>query len=99
MRKILLALAVTLAASTASRALPGVGYSEFGAAGSVVQHRQNLPGGFAGSGQGNLPEGKVILAKGDKTGTGPGAGGHKGQKKGAQHGKQHDNKGKGKGKS
>ena len=39
-------------------------------------------GGVAGSDEGGLLGGKVILAKGDRTGTGPGAGGQKGQKKG-----------------
>lgn|SRR5947209_7656845 len=97
MRKILLALAVTLGASTASMALSPVGGSEFGVARGVVQDRQTLPGGLAGTDQGNFLGGKVILAKGDKSGTGPGAGGHKGQKKGGGHGKQpKDNKGKGK---
>ena len=39
--------------------------------------------------------GNVILAKGDKSGTGPGAGGHKGQKKAERKGGQHSGEEKG----
>jgi hypothetical protein len=92
MRKIILALAVTFVAPTALTALPATGDSQFGAAGGTIQQRQTLPGGVAGSDQGDFLGGKVILAKGDKTGTGPGAGGHKGEKKGGKHGKQHEDK-------
>jgi hypothetical protein len=48
-------------------------------------------GGVAGSDHG----GNVILAKGDKSGTGPGAGGHKGQKKAERKGGQHTGEEKG----
>jgi hypothetical protein len=50
-----------------------------------------MPPGLIGSDHGDLG-GKVILARGDKSGTGPGAGGHKGQKKGGEHGKQKKDK-------
>jgi hypothetical protein len=104
MRRTILVLTVifcaptTVMALTAGRAL--VGESELGAAGIATQPGQIAPGGIAGSGdQGSLGP-NVILAKGDKSGTGPGAGGHKGAHKGERKGGQkHDNdKGKGKGK-
>jgi len=92
MRRTIFALTVIFLAPTAAMALPAggelVGDSELGAAGAAVQKRQILPGGVAGSDQGGFLGGKVILAKGDKTGTGGGHGGHKGQKKGGNHGKQ-----------
>ena len=82
MRRAMFALTVIFLAPTAAMALPAGGDSELGAAGSAVQNRQILPGGVAGSDQADFLGGKVILAKGDKSGTGPGAGGQKGQKKG-----------------
>ena len=101
MRRTILALTVIFLAPTAVMALTSdrelVGDSELGAAGGAIQKRQIAPGGVAGSGQGGFLGDNVILAKGDKTGTGPGHGGHKGQKKGGQHGGQHG-KGKPKGK-
>jgi len=81
MRRAFFAFAVVCLAP-AVMALPGGRGSELGAAGSAVQNRQILPGGIAGSHEGGLLGDKVILAKGDRTGTGPGAGGQKGQKKG-----------------
>ena len=81
MRRAIFAFTVVLLAP-AVMALPAGGDSELGAAGSAVEKRQILPGGVAGSDEGGLLSGKVILAKGDRTGTGPGAGGRKGQKKG-----------------
>jgi hypothetical protein len=81
MRRAIFALTVIFSAPTAAMALPAGGDSESGAAGGAVQQRQILPGGVAGS-DGGLLRGEVILAKGDRTGTGPGAGGQKGQKKG-----------------
>ncbi|WP_024513484.1 hypothetical protein [Bradyrhizobium sp. ARR65] len=76
-------------ALTAERAL--VGDSELGAAGVAIQQGQIAPGDVAGSGHGGFLGGNVILAKGDKSGTGPGLGGHKGahkaEGKGGQHGK------------
>ena len=90
MRRTILAFAVIVLAPTAVMALPAVGALVGGVAGPAVQERQLFPGAVTGSDQG-VSGGIVILAKGDKSGTGPGAGGHKGQKKGGQHGKQHGN--------
>jgi len=96
MRRKMFVLTAILLSPTAAMALPAGGALVGGAAGAAVQERQLSPGDIAGSDQGALG-GNVILAKGDKSGTGPGAGGHKGQKKGGGHGKQpKDNKGKGK---
>ena len=86
MRRTVFAFTVVVLAPTAAMALPAVGALVGGAAGASVQERQVAPGSDQG-----LWGGNVILAKGDKSGTGPGAGGHKGQKKGGQHGKQHGN--------
>ena len=89
MRRTILALTVIFLAPTAVMAMaPGrtlVGDSELGAAGAGIH--QIAPGGVAGIGQGGFLGGNVILAKGDKKGTGPGLGGHKGQHK-------HENKGR-----
>ena len=90
MRRTILAFTLVVLAPTAVMALPAVGALVGGVAGPAVQERQLLPGAVTGSDQG-VWGGTVILAKGDKSGTGPGAGGHKGQKKGGQHGKQHGN--------
>jgi hypothetical protein len=91
MRRTILAFTVVVLAPTAAMALPAVGALVGGAAGASVQERQIAPGTVSVSDQGSW-SGNVILAKGDKSGTGPGAGGHKGQKKGGQHGKQHKDK-------
>ena len=93
MRRTILALAVFVLAPTAAMASTsgrelGVGDS----AGAAFRKYQIAPGGFAGSDQGGYLGGKLILAKGDQGGTGPGAGGHKGQKKGGHHGKQKEGK-------
>lgn len=72
----------TVMALTAGRAL--VGDSELGAAGVATQQDQITPGGIAGSGHQDF----LILAKGDKSGTGPGAGGHKGAHKAERKGGQ-----------
>jgi hypothetical protein len=95
MRRTILALTVIFLAPTAVMALTAgrelVGDSELGAAGAAIQKRQIAPGGVAGSGHGGFLGGNVILAKGDKSGTGPGLGGHKGEKKGEHKGGQkHD---------
>ena len=91
MRRTILVLTIiscaptTVMALTAERAL--VGDSELGAAGVAIQQGQIAPGGIAGSGH----QGNVVLAKGDKSGTGPGAGGHKGAHKAERKGGQkHD---------
>ena len=81
MRRAIFASTVVLLAP-AVMALAAGGDSELRAAGNAVQERQILPGGVAGSDEGGLLSGNVILAKGDRTGTGPGAGGQKGLKKG-----------------
>jgi hypothetical protein len=81
-------LAATILAVTAV-----TGYTA-GAAlvGDPTQNTQ-VRSGIAGADHG----GNVILAKGDKSGTGPGSGGHKGAHKGEGKGKQHgEEKGKGK---
>jgi hypothetical protein len=86
MRRTILALTVIFLAPTAVMALTAgreIGDSELGAA-AAIQKRQIAPGDVAGSGHG----GNVILAKGDKSGTGPGHGGHKGAKKGERKGGQ-----------
>ena len=59
-----------------------------------IQKRQIAPG-VAGSGQGGSSAGNLILAKGDRSGAGPGLGGQKGQKKGGGKGKQKEAKDKG----
>ena len=94
MRRTILALTVIFLAPTAVMALTAgreqVRDSELGAA-ADIQKRQIAPGDVAGSGHGGLLGGNVILAKGDKSGTGPGHGGHKGAKKGEKKGGQkHD---------
>ncbi len=105
MRRTILVLTIIFCAPTAVMALTAgralVGDCELGAAGAAIQQGQIAPGGIAGSDHEGFLGGNVILAKGDKSGTGPGAGGHKGAHK-AEHkgGQKHDedNKGKGKGK-
>jgi hypothetical protein len=92
MRRMILALTVIFLAPTAVMALTSgqeqVGDPELGAAGAAIQKRQIALGDVAGSGHGG---GNVILAKGDKSGTGPGLGGHKGAKKHEHKGGQkHD---------
>ena len=90
MRRTILALTVIFLAPTAVMAMtagPGlVGGSELGAAGAGIQ--QIAPGGVAGIGHGGFLGGNVILAMGDKSGTGPGKGGHKGQHKAERKGGQ-----------
>ncbi|MEK9278574.1 MULTISPECIES: hypothetical protein [unclassified Bradyrhizobium] len=95
MRKTILALTVIFLAPTAVMALTAsreqVGAPELGATGAAIQKRQVAPGDVAGSGHGGILGGNVILAKGDKSGTGPGRGGHKGAHKGEHKGGQkHD---------
>jgi hypothetical protein len=90
MRRTILALTVIFLAPTAVMALTAgqqVGDSELGAA-AAIQKRQIAPGDVAGSSDGGFSAGNVILAKGDKSGTGPGRGGHKGAKKGERKGGQ-----------
>jgi hypothetical protein len=90
MRRLPLALMVVFLAPTAVMAMAGresVGDSVLGAPGAAVQQGQPAPGSLAGTGH-RGPGENVILAKGDKTGTGPGHGGHKGQHKGEKKGGQ-----------
>src|SRR5205807_3754376 len=76
MRRTILALTVIFLAPTAVMAMTAgrelVGDPELGAAGAAIQKRQIAPGGVAGIGHGGFLGGNVILAKGDKKGTGPG---------------------------
>jgi len=92
MRRTILALTVIFLAPTAVMALTAgreqAGDPQSGAAATAIQKRQIAPGDVAGSGQGGCLEGKVILAKGDKSGSGPGRGGHKGAHKGERKGGQ-----------
>lgn len=86
MRKTILAVTVFLLGSTAVMALTA-GRAPVGAAGTAIQNRQIARGDVAGQG-GSLGAGNIIIAKGDKSGTGPGRGGHKGAHKGEHKGGQ-----------
>ncbi len=104
MRKTIFALTVCFLAPTAVMASAPrgelVGGSELGAAAAAIEKIQIAPAGGVATGQRGF-SGKIILAKGDMSGRGPGAGGQKGQKKGGHKGKQaegKDNPGKAKGK-
>jgi hypothetical protein len=96
MRRTILILTLAFCAPTAAMALTAgrtlVGNSEAGVAGAAIQEGQTAAGGTAGSADGGLLGGNVILAKGDQSGTGPGAGGHKGAKKGEGKGGQPESK-------
>jgi hypothetical protein len=89
MRKLTLALTVGFLAPTAVMALTA-GREAAGRsgleAGAGIEQGQNPPGSIAGTEKGAGE--KLILAKGDKSGTGPGHGGHKGQHKGERKGGQ-----------
>ena len=93
MRRTIVALTVIFLAPTAVMAMTPaqepVRDSELGAAGAAIH--QIGPGGVPGIGHGGFLARNVILAMGDKSGTGPGHGGHKGQHK-AEHkgGQKHD---------
>jgi hypothetical protein len=94
MRRTIFAVTVSCLASTAVMASTSrelVGDSALGA----MQQRQMASSGLAESDQGGSLGGKVILAKGDQSGAGPGHGGQKGQKKGGGKGKQKEAKDKG----
>jgi hypothetical protein len=90
MRKLTLALTVGFLAPTAVMALTAgreaAGRSGLEAVGAAIQQGQIAPGSIAGTEKGSGE--KLILAKGDKSGTGPGHGGHKGQHKGERKGGQ-----------
>lgn len=84
MRKTILALTVIFLAPTAVMASV-VGQEVVGTSASTMQKFQvALPN----VGTSNPAERNIILAKGDKSGTGPGRGGHKGAKKGEHKGGQ-----------
>ena len=85
MRRTILVLTIVSCVPTAVMALTA-GRAIVG--GPAIQQGQIAPGGILGSGQDGSLGGKVILAKGDKSGTGPGHGGHKGAKKGERKGGQ-----------
>ncbi len=95
MRRTVFALAVLFLAPTAAMAAVGggelVGNSELGAAAAVIQKHQITPDGVA-LGQRGLSGERIILAKGDQSGSGPGLGGQKGQKKGGHKGRQAEGK-------
>ena len=108
MRKTFFALtAICLAPTAAMASVSGralVGGSELGATAATVQERHIAPSDRGEIGQRDSLKGKILLAKGDMSGNGPGVGGQKGQKKGGHKGKQSEgkdnpNKAKGKDKS
>jgi hypothetical protein len=106
MRITIIALTAILLAPTAGMASVSrgelAGDSKTGDSAAAVQTPQIALRGDAALGQRGVPGGRLILAKGDQSGNGPGAGGQKGQKKGGHKGKQaegKDNPGKGKGKA
>jgi hypothetical protein len=90
MRRLILALTAIFLAPTALIALTAggglVGDPESGAAGGGIQERQTPSGGVSGGGQGGFLGNKILLAKGDMTGTGEGKGKQKGQMKGGNKG-------------
>ena len=95
MRKAFFAVTALVLAPTAAMASSTtgdlVGDTGFGAAAALAIHNQTDPSG-AENGRAGVLRGNLILAKGDKSGSGPGHGGHKGQKKGGNHGKQKKDK-------
>jgi hypothetical protein len=96
MRRTILVLTIICCAPTAVMALTAgraiIGDSELGASGPAIQQGQIAPGGIVGSGQDRFLGGKVILAKGDQSGSGPGKGGHKGAHKAEGKGSQAESK-------
>lgn len=101
MMKALLALTVSVVASTA--AVASTSGDLAGRPTLATNHQiQTAPGGFTESKMDRSSEGRIILAKGDESASGPGLGGQKGKKMGGGKGKQKEgkfNKGKGKGNS
>ena len=89
MRRTILGLTVAFLAPTAVMAMsPGPELVGDSARAAIHQ----IAPGLGGIGHQGLSEENVLLAKGDKSGTGPGSGGHKGEKKGGNHGKQKKDK-------
>ena len=86
MRRTILALTVVFLAPTAVMAMTAGPELVGDSAGAVIY--QIAPGGVAGIRHEGLLGGNVILAMGDKSGTGPGKGGHKGQHKAERKGGQ-----------
>ena len=76
-----IAFALTALTAVSILALTAVAGGTLVGSTDTIQNTGIHSGGVAGSDEGAL-WGKVILAKGDRTGTGAGAGGQKGQKKG-----------------
>jgi hypothetical protein len=76
-----IAFALTALTAVSILALTAVAGGTLVGSTDTIQNTEIHSGGVAGSDEGGL-WGKVILAKGDRTGTGAGAGGQKGQKKG-----------------
>lgn len=104
MRKTMFAVAAILMAPTAAMASVAggnlAGNTQFGVAAEGILGRESAPASSAATDQQGLKGGKIILAKGDQSGRGPGLGGQKGQKKGGHKGKQKegkDNPGRGRG--
>ncbi len=95
MRKTIFALTAILLSPTAAMASVGggelVGAPERGAAAAVLQKHDDVASGVA-VGQRGLSGERIILAKGDQSGNGPGIGGQKGQKKGGHKGRQAEGK-------
>ena len=85
MRRTILALTVIFLAPKAVMAMTA-GPELVGDSAAVIH--QGAPGALAGVGHGGLVGKNVILAMGDKSGTGPGKGGHKGQHKAEKKGGQ-----------
>ena len=95
MRRTVFALTVLFLAPTAAMASVAggqlVGDAKLEGAAAVIQKHQITPDGVA-LGQRGLSGERIILAKGDQSGNGPGVGGQKGQKKGGHKGRQAEGK-------
>ncbi len=95
MRRAIFALTAIFWVPTAALASVGggdlVGNPELGAAAAVIQKHDDVAPGVA-VGQRGLSGDRIILAKGDQSGNGPGLGGQKGQKKGGHKGRQAEGK-------
>lgn len=90
MRRTILGLTAMFLAPTAVMAMTA-GPELVGDSSSAAVHQ--IAPGVAGIDRGGLSAGNVILAMGDKSGTGPGKGGHKGQHKAENKGGQKHEKG------
>jgi hypothetical protein len=94
---------ILLAPTAAMASVAGgnlAGNTRSGAAAEWPQELEMALTGSAANDQQGLEGLKIILARGDQSGNGPGLGGQKGQKKGGHRGKQRegkDNPGRGRG--